>query len=78
MLTYTHNCDGADWLAKQLLLHCSTVVHHIERERERERERVCVCVCIFTEVKRKEANQPPLCRFSRAVSVSNYIFGRLL
>ena len=39
-----------------------------------------MCVCVFTEVKRKEANQPPaLCRFSRAVSrVSNYIFGRLL
>ena len=73
MLTYlhTHTCDGADWLVKQLFLHCSTVVHHIDRERER------VCV-YFTEVKRKEANQPPLSRFSRAVSVSNYIFGRLL
>ena len=58
MLTYfyTHTCDGADWLVKQLFLHCSTVVHHIDRQRERERERVCVCVCVyFTEVKRKEA-----------------------
>ena len=35
-------------------------------------------MCVFIEVKRKEANQPPLSRFSRAVSVSNYIFGRLL
>ena len=41
MPTYTHNCDGADWLVKQLLLHWSTVVHHIERERER------VCVCMY-------------------------------
>ena len=51
MLTYlhTHTCDGADWLVKQLFLHCSTVVHHIDRERERER----VCVCVFYRGEKK-------------------------